>query len=239
MNSNPTTPEPLNLNDLVEAEAKQQEQEEPTKTLTEKEKRLEYLRQWRQQHKEHVKLYNKKYHQKHRDDYNDMYSVVRELRCVRVSQDKLEDQYKQLITDNMHLINKFDRLYELLEANINQSKELKVELEPKDFHPPQNHFQTISSSQKSIPEIPEIKNSIFMTDDRTPTQSPIPKIPEIKKIKKIRKVKVKQAPPPSPTQSVTSVESAYTPTKITKTLVDDVLDELIDSDGNVIMSDYD
>jgi len=218
MEANRTTPEPLDMSELVNLELKEQES---TVDKSESAIKAEYVRKWREEHKEKIKEYNRRYYNKQRDESNDFYSVVRELRAFKLKHDKLDESVKELT-------NKVVALYEL---QLNPTSKLKVELEPEIILDLEKQEKPVPPSQKSsIPDILE-------NTERTPTQSPATVVPEIKKIKKIRKVKVK--PPVSPTFSVTSVESNTAPTKFTKNLINEVLDDLIDSDGNIIMSESD
>jgi hypothetical protein len=189
--------------------------------LTEEERKKAYMKEWREKHREHIRAYNKKHHIQIRQEASDIYYLVSEMRSFKLKYDKLLEEIISL----RECIN---------QLQLNPTSKLKVELEPEIIPDLEKSLYTIPSSQKSyIPDILE-------NTERTPTQSPVPVIPEtleIKKIKKIRKVKVKK--PVSPTLSVTSVESYTTPSKFSKNLIDEVLDDLIDSDGNVIMSESD
>jgi hypothetical protein len=219
MEANRTTPEPLDMTELINIELKEQES---TEDKTERSVKAEYVRKWREEHKEQIKQYNRRYYNKQREESNDFYSVVRELRSFKLKHDKMMEEIISLRehVNKIHIISNegIDGQIALISKQIEMAK-LRTPVIP----------------------VPEIIPDIH---DKTPTQSPspspapvIPEILEVKKIKKIRKVKVKQ--PASPTFSVTSVESYTTPSKFSKNLINEVLDDLIDSDGNVIMSESD
>ena len=195
--------------------------------LTDEERKKAYMKEWREKHREHIRAYNKQHHIQIRQEASDIYYVVSELRALKRLQEQANKDLMNTIADYMTTIREENQslkkyVNELLKEadQLKQNESIGVETErtptespvPQIYEPP-----LVMPAQVQQPVIPEIL--------------------EVKKIKKIRKVKVKQ--PASPTFSVTSVESYTTPSKFSKNLINEVLDDLIDSDGNVIMSESD
>ena len=195
--------------------------------LTDEERKKAYMKEWREKHREHIRAYNKQHHIQIRQEASDIYYVVSELRALKRLQEQENKDLMNTIADYMTTIREENQslkkyVNELLKEadQLKQNESIGVETErtptespvPQIYEPP-----LVMPAQVQQPVIPEIL--------------------EVKKIKKIRKVKVKQ--PASPTFSVTSVESYTTPSKFSKNLINEVLDDLIDSDGNVIMSESD
>jgi hypothetical protein len=204
-------------------------------TLTEEQRKKAYMKEWREKHREHIKEYNKQHHIKIRQETSDTYYIVSELRALK----RLQEQENKTIMDT--IANYMETIRQENTSLRKYVNELLKEADDAKFN-----SVTAIEEQSPVPQI-DFPVNILKTEElqnkeqeRTPTQSPapvIPEIPENKKIKKIRKVRVKK--PVSPALSVTSVESYSSPSKFTKNLIDEVLDDLIDSDGNLIMSESD
>jgi len=195
--------------------------------LTDEERKKAYMKEWREKHREHIRAYNKQHHIQIRQEASDIYYVVSELRALKRLQEQENKDLMNTIADYMSTIR---------EENQSLKKYVNELLKEADQLKQNESIPTETDRTPTETPVPQIYEPSLVMPIQV-QQPVIPETLEIKKIKKIRKVKVKK--PVSPTLSVTSVESYTTPSKFSKNLIDEVLDDLIDSDGNVIMSESD